>query len=320
MTRAGLFVFLPLAAWSACTAAPQDNTGVGDEPPPVTMPGRDAGMAAAPRDMTQVNTGMVDPPRVVPPQGSTYWMALPIHGEGPAGGIVLIDAPTGSQVPANVSSNGQFCADVQLQPDALNEITLRAVDEFGNVSSDVKIHVQQSGRPPAQMQAQPATNAAIGGIPYGSLIAIWFDGDNTQVSSLNDGDVKTVYAGRGAVSSSPDYVQIQLVGRSKLSRLKITMPSTCLSAKYTVLLTNRDAPPTPSATDSAWSKLPSVTASTGADELTFSPRDTTGVALMFDDWGCGSVWPKHAIAEIEAWTAADMAPPPLVAPTCNGGG
>ena len=42
------------------------------------------------------------------------------------------------------------------------------------------------------------------------------------------------------------------------------------------------------------------------------------VALIFESYDCGTLWGKHTVDEIEAWTVADVPPPPRVAPSCSG--
>jgi hypothetical protein len=319
MTLRRWLVLVSISMLPACVATSTDPNS-GNSPAPPMM--RDGGVArpgpggGVPSDMGMANPGMVQPPRLGPMPSTTYWPSLPLHGQGPPGGTVLIDGASGTQQPVDVSQSGQFCADVKLAADSANQLSVRAVDTFGNVSDPVMVMVQQSGTPPESPAAQPSVNASLGGSASANLDCLSCD----PTVAMIDGDLSTSYTARRALVET-SWVEVQLVNRSNIDHIHVVSPASCPLSAYTVLVSNKDAPSAPSKTDSAnWQVVKAITGSKGEDTIGFQPMPLTTVAVIFDVSSCGTVWYSDSISEIEAYTVADMPPPPLTAPTCNGGG
>jgi hypothetical protein len=295
---------------AACTASQPID--------PSAYPSLDGGDPRLPAPDAGENGDLAPPPLRAPILGpvppSTQFATVPIQGCGPIGGTVIVDSPAGGSQILTVSPRGDFCVDVPLTQNQLNAITARGVDKNGVVGPSAARDVQQLGalQPPPPTMA--ARNISIGGAGSSDL---WFtDGD---LSAMIDGDVNTSYSGRGDAFAG-DYVWVQLHERSHIDHIRVRSPMSCIAKSYTLLASDQPTPATPSTSSPDWTAVPNgkIATGTGDDVIGFPALDAYHVALIFDGTDCGSVWGKHSISELEAWTVADVPPPPMVAPTCSG--
>lgn len=318
------FLFLALLSTStvACIAEEPMN-GEGDPAGP------DAGM---PDQMPEEDEGVPLSFAGLPPQ--TYWDSVPVHGQGPANGSVIVEGSDGT-VAIELGGDGSFCLDVPLVKGQLNTLSLMAIDQDGERSDAQVADVLQEGQPPSPGQATPAANIALGGLPIAATTVSVEEG---SFAALTDGNLAT-----GALISdalwSYDWMTVQLPISDGVEKLRIYSDVNCPMEEYLVhtaaaVTTDMPAPGTENLSTAPWtfrghhgSAAGNVnssncsTASFACQEYSFESSVVGVVGIRFQSDDCQSFFGvgKHRVHEIQAWTPTGIAPPAIVAPSCQGG-
>jgi hypothetical protein len=268
-------------------------------------------------DAGPIDNGQVTPPMLGPIPASTYWPTVLVHGRGPGGGSILIQSSAAGAQTVSVPACGNFCAEVPLLSEAVNQLEMRAMDRFGNVSDPIDATVRQHGTPPNPPTTNDSYDSALGGSATTNMHG------SDDPASMIDGSMTTTYTG-WVWFRSGTWAWVQLGARSTLARLHIRSPSDCPAKDFTAYISDRDAPGEPEDTNMNWTAVAHVSSSNGDDTLPVSRLTAKHVALLFTgDGSCLTWWPPGAsdleITEIEAWTDQSQAQPPQDPPHCGDG-
>ncbi len=301
---------------------------------PTALPGGDArnndsqdmGRPKSP-DLLTPEDDKLEPPTFDALAKTTNYLSVPVHGLSKPGASVIIQGTANGDISADVASDGRFCADIKLAANRANVLTVFADDNHGKQSASIQITITQSGTPPQQQTSgAPSQNAAIGGSASGDRL--YFERD--EPSAMIDNTSSTSYGGRNTWG---DYsiATVQLASRSKITKVKITAPADCpFTAPFKLYMSNQDAPSNPRVATMSWIEVP-IAQSESTTIVNFTnPVIATHFSVVWDkpfnasgpsEVNCGSwaLGPFYAIAELEAWTAQGLPPPPASAPSCSGG-
>ena len=94
--------------------------------------------------------------------------------------------------------------------------------------------------------------------------------------------------------------------------------------KFDVMFSDADAPGNPESDNGNWTftEVDNSQNTWAATELTYDPFVTKHMAVRFVSGDCAHWYGRgqHMLAEMQAWTQADVPPPPPSAPSCSSGG
>jgi hypothetical protein len=291
-----------------------------------TVPDKALPDFSTPPDMAP--PGPVPPPVIGGLAQTSMYNTYPLSGQATPGYTVLISGTAVGEVSAEVDPTGKFCALVQLTPNALTTMSLVAVNPEGSMSTAVTFSVTQSGSPPQQGNPTPSVNAALDGT--GSATFSWSSGDE---SLMHDGDPNTFAQGGQSDFSESDSISLQLPQTSVIKQLNIRAPSSCaLTAPFTLYISDQAPSSSAGPGVEGWTQVSPAPMATDSSDTEWSvtfetPPSIQTIAIYFqrsflvngNQVNCGGDFEGaiYAISEIEAWTVAGTAPPPVGAPSCG---
>lgn len=312
---------------TACTAEEPDSGGGR-----VLAP--DAGMPEAPPDEELGVHFQVDG---LPPQ--TYWDTVPVFGQGPANGTVIIEGNV-ETISVELSSDGSFCTDVRLESGALNALEMVAIDEFGERSDTQSFDVSQSGEPPEAGEPVAARNVLLGGLPtpdstiiesVGSFSAMTDNNMNTSVTLRND-------------TWDKDWFVLRVPAADGVESIKVTSSRECGNTNWGTGIGDYGIYTAPAVVpnmgrpgegaDSPWTQrghyeadgtsvnvTDCSTTEYSCQEFQFDAAVSGAIGIDFLGNSCSNFWEVgiHKVHQIEAWSPEGVAPPSIKAPSCAGG-
>ncbi len=268
---------------------------------------------------------------------TTYWDTVPLFGHGPVNGTVLVEGPLDT-VSAELGIDGSFCIDIPLEKGATNNLRVIAIDEDGERSEPVFLDISQAGEPPEPGDPVPARNVALGGLPVQGSIAE----EQGTYPAMTDGNRATGVMLQNNIFSS-DWVILRIPTPDGVEQIRIYGDSECLIGDYLVhtapsVQEDMPEPGNMNMDMNPWTFRGRFGSDNNAVEMDFNVTDcsengqpcqeynfdsaiTGAIGIRFIDNGCGNFAPEeHTINEIEAWTPEGVAPPKVVAPSCQSGG
>lgn len=277
------------------------------------------------------------------PKAQTPYSTTPLLGKGPKNGSILIEGPKGS-VPAEVASDGTFCANVPLRPGE-NTLTVQAINEIGKRSETKTLTILQSGEPPKPGEAQPSDNAGVGAL----VVAGSMEEEEGMVASLADGKLNTSVLYQNAVWDD-DWFTLRLAAKASVEKIRIYSNKECNLRGYYVHTATSAVPDMAEpgleakdsgpwtfrgqyAVDGLFNEVVTVnvtdcsTADLSCQEIgffksdgsTYAPEAIGAIGIQIYKDGCLSPYSglgQHQIHEIEAWTPEGIAPPAPPVPSC----
>jgi hypothetical protein len=318
-----LLLALAASAVGGCMAEEPTTTQKG------TVPDKALPDFSTPPDMAPA--GPVAPPVIGGLAQTSMYNTYPLSGQATPGYTVLISGTAVGEVSAEVDPTGKFCALVQLTPNALTTMSLVAVNPEGTMSTAVSFSVTQSGSPPQQGNPNPSVNAALDGM--GTSSVSFADGDE---SLMHDGDPTSYADMRWSGWSSSDWIQLTLPSPQLIKQIQIMATSACpLTAPFSMFISDSTPSASPGPGVEGWTLATPAPMAMDATDVQWNasfatPPTVQSIAIYWDHgWAptgteenCGSSFillgPLYAISEIQAWTVAGTAPPPVGAPSCGG--
>ena len=310
-----LFSLLSLAV--GCTAGPPDPLHQ------VAMDGGTTQTTANP-DMTP-DPNVVNVPVIDPVGQTTVYKTAPIHGVSDPNSTVLVESMDGQVSSVDVDQSGRFCIDLPLQSDKMNKFQIAAINSSGTESATVPLAIRQQGTPEQAPTAPQPVNMAPGGDAQAYRIGI----TAVDPALTIDGDRGTWGEGhwfRGfTFADGAPLVVVKLANVSRINKIVAVAPSDCaFGAELSLYFSPLDAPSPPDVKPSDWVKVPTTRS---GDSFTatskFSSTIATHIAAMWT-WpaatnNCGWDGLSFGIAELQAWTVPNQAPPPPAIPSCTSG-
>ena len=270
----------------------------------------------------------------------TKWGAVPITGTVTPGATVIYDSPaSGERVVPNVTTEGTFCVNVDLEIDKLNQISFWAIS--GNERSNlVQPTVIQTGVPPelptrSFIDSENLAAGAVAEFPTGN-----YELGEGQIENLTDGNKDsfveiTENSIRITSGSLANQYHVRLNdGGGFLQTVGVTRPQHC-SPWFRVFQSGAANPNwlVNSANGiretSQWEELEQF--DVDGRTVLFRPAELRPFTRWLAIWSSSSDtdcngswnWPYHPIAEVEAYAfpqlESDSEGPAEVAPTCENG-
>lgn len=309
------------------------SLGVGcttSAPTPVTgLPGADGG--------TTTPTGgpdMMPDPSVVgipvldPVGQTTVYDTVPIHGVADPNTTVLVETMDHQTTSVDVDASGRFCIDLPLQHDKTNKFQIAALNKEGTESDIVPLSVRQSGTPAQAPTAPSPVNMAQGGDAQSYRIgAGLFSVDPALAVDGSSGTALEGYWYDPWRHTARDpIVVVKLASASRVNKIRGIAPTDCLfESPLQLYYSSLDAPSPPDVKISDWVAVNSVRDSAKQSVVAnFNSAIVTHVAAVWNDHttrNCGSLLTGayYGIAELQAWSVPNQAPPPPAIPSCTSG-
>lgn len=320
MRRLSIYLSLSsvLALAVGCTVAPPDTlsnipTDGGTTQPPTQQP-----------DMTP-DPNVVDVPVLDPVGQTSVYDTVPIHGVSDPNTTVLVETMDGQVTSVDVDQSGRFCIDLPLQSDKTNKFQIAAINSSGTESATVPLAVRQQGTPAQAPTAPQPVNMAIGGNAQSYRIGL----TTVDPSLAIDGDRSTWTEGhwfRGfTFADGAPLMVAKLQNVSRINKIVAVAPTDCaFGAELTLYFSSLDAPSPPDVKASDWVKVPTNrSGDTFTATSSFNSAIATHIAAMWT-WpaatgNCGWDGLSFGIAELQAWSVPNQAPPPPAIPSCTSG-
>jgi hypothetical protein len=244
----------------------------------------------------------------------------PLRGAAPGAASLAISVG-GAFFVGNVSTNGTFCVEVELQPNVPNTLQLIPRDSRGCPGRPLSATITHKTLPNQDAGVSPTleNRALNGGIQSNQ------DVDKGSLPQLNDG-IET----NGATLSMWDplndnvtWIRIDL-GRSYLvSRVRIVWGNTAIAdesyaTKYAIALTDDENVKDPE--QAGWTvPVQDSMAKPETQEVHFKPvRARTAALMLYEDGGTSYFGVEtFSIAEIEVYGQDPNASPPILPDSCN---
>ncbi len=285
-------------------------------------------------DASPVDPGMVAPPVLDGIDTTTVYSTVPVHGVASPHSSVLFESDDGTTVTVDVASTGRFCVDAPLVDGEDNRFHVSTIDKWGNQSTKVDFSVTQNGQPQQQQASTESQNAALGGIAKANYLGFTsiLDGNHTELDTI-DGNLSTSYTGSSSgeiwhiFSSTPDpSIVVKLAAESHINKITAYAPGACKFVKPMELwYTDSGAPSPPNIDPTGWSKAQSKVSTDAMSATATLNATVTHVAVLWPGGednlqlgNCGTIQPVYGLAELQAWTVANVAPPAPRAPSCGG--
>jgi hypothetical protein len=239
------------------------------------------------------------------PGVTTYWGSVPLTGQGPSNGTLLVEANDGNVQSVPLGGDGSFCVDVSLTKGSVNTITIEAISAMGKYSAPHTVQVRQEGEPPEQGgEGTPQ-------ISYKNIArnATNFLGTVSTIDGsfyyLGDGSTSAFVTikNNGNLLSGADNLYFKLSDTARVKELRFLSTTDCVLQKFTVYLSDNNSDPG-SVGGSAWTQVADVT--NGSSDYKVTPSstgDARWLGIDFNSRDCGPAIgaAHHKLIEIEAW-------------------
>lgn len=265
---------------------------------------------------------------------TTSQLKHPFRGVALNATQIIAHSGAGNSKPALVGADGKFCIEVELIPDAPNQIIFTPISSegcFGNTTQTTITHktkVNDAGGGSTAPQ-----NLALGSVIRSGIEDSDEPPEQGQLLSLIDGDVKTwanfeMYDFDASSTGTCDKAYWLLFDLGKtytVTQVKAYWGSlatedienyypTC----YDVVLSSKMTPDYPDVTNPDWAIAKQITDGTAdPQDISFSPASARWVAiLMMENAGTG-IYENFNVAEIEIWGVDPDVVPPDPVDTCQ---
>jgi hypothetical protein len=286
--------------------------------------------AAMPDDTPRggVDAGVEDPAlptlRVNSPGVSTYWDSVPLTGQGPSNGTLIVESGNGQVTSKELGSDGSFCIDISLIKGTVNTITVRGISAFGDYSLPEVLEIRQEGEPPDNGNGggTTITYANVGRNAsnfLGTVSAI--DGSNFYM--LSDGNHSAFVTIKNAATSG-DKLYFKLSDYANVKEIRFLGTADCYLEKFRVFLSDNIADPG-DVYGASWTQVADVSNGTSDYKVTTSGSNMARwLGIDFRSRDCGpAIGPaEHQLYEIEAWAEVSEEDPGeggTGAPSCASG-
>ena len=258
----------------------------------------------------------------------TPYALQPFRGQCPGAAWVSARVGTSTANPTRVSSNGSFCIEVQLIPDAPNVVQFQCLDKNGCGSAELSASILHKSKVSADAGISQMTNLAKGQTVTVNASAISIKSGTANL--ITDGNVQTSVKVEfwdpelSTTCNKCAWFKIDLGKTYTISKLRVKWGPSAGSSYgvcYNMILSNITSPTGPDcATNSDWKTV--VQESTGIanpKEHIISPVQARHAALLVYEDGGGDIlgYEKFDIAEFEVWGQDPNATPPPPANRCK---
>ncbi|PIE19095.1 MAG: hypothetical protein CSA65_03385 [Proteobacteria bacterium] len=252
----------------------------------------------------------------------------PLRGSAPGAAQILATTALGTSKPSPVDASGRFCIEVELLPDAPNQVVLTAMTSNSCFSPPTSHSITH--RSPAQTDAGGSTapqNLALasvitsGSTPKIGSIAALADGDVNSWTQFEmwDPEIKEDCTNRH-VWVRFDFGKAYTITRFKLRWGPLATSEKTYAKCVTLLVSAQTSPVDPDPSSPDWIVAKRLTdGNEKAQDLTINPESARWAAILLHENGGNSVlgYETFDVAELEVWGQDPNVVPPPPADTCD---
>lgn len=258
----------------------------------------------------------------------TAQLRQPLRGRAPGAHMLIAKGAMGLSSPVQVGDNGSFCIEVDLMPDAPNQITLTPYDINGCEGIPIRTNLTHKSAPKQTNTGQTGVH----NVAHGQPISASTNAKTGSVSLLNDGDPKSwaqfemfdPELGKDC-SNRHVWIRVDLGKVYTVSKAKLRWGPLAASDKYyascfVVLLSTKHSPVDPDPRHQDWVVAYQATDAGAEDQsISFNPQAARWAAVLLSenattDW---MQYEKFAVGEIEIHGQDPNVVPTPPADTCQ---
>ena len=264
----------------------------------------------------------------------TTQLRQPLRGVAPGAKQVVAPSGLGNTAPVRVGSDGRFCIEVDLIPDAANSIILTPISKNGCFGQTTKVNVTHKASPtqdaggstaPQNLALAAVVTAGVTGskdplTPEKGSVASVADGDDKSRAQFKIWDPEVTSTCDKAVWIRFDFGKAYTVTRFKLRWGPLATNDKTYAKCYTLLVSSKASPVDPDPASGDWIV---ANQTTGADnkvqDISINPESARWAAVLVHENGGTNVlgWETFDIADIEVWGQDPNVVPPPPPDTCD---
>lgn len=265
----------------------------------------------------------VSPPKVDPYPNPTGYAIQPFRGVAP--GAYQITARVGSSTfkPVLVGSDGRFCIEAQLIPDAVNTVTLTPWDRNTCPGFDTTVTLTHQSQSKSDAGVTTVQNVA----RNQPVTTEWAPESGTADYAV-DGDPKSVLEMSfwdwdwGGTCDKSVWVRVDLGKVYTVTKIKVLWPPQVedLYARcYTVIVSPKSSPVDPDPQQiQDWETVKEESNGTSQDQvILISPTAVRWVALLMYENASTGIYETFKLGELEVWGQDPNVVPPPPPDRCN---
>lgn len=284
-------------------------------------------------------TGCPNPPTLPAPTldafpATTTQLRQPFRGVAPGATQVVAQGGLGNTAPVSVGSDGRFCIEVELIPDAANSIVLTPISKNGCFGLTNKISITHKSSPtqdaggstaPQNLARAAVVTAGVTGssdplVPKKGSVASVADGDDKSWAQFEFWDPEASSTCDKAAWIRFDFGKAYTITRFKLRWGPLATNDKTYAKCYTLLLSAKASPTNPDPASGDWIV---ANTTTGADDkvqdITINPESARWAAVLVHENGGTNLFGYETfdIADIEVWGQDPNVVPPPPPDTCD---
>jgi len=269
------------------------------------------------------NATKLPAPKLDPFPNPTAYASQPFRGV--AAGADKLIARVGSMTfaPVTVGSDGRFCVEAQLIPDAINTVVFTPLDKNGCPGIETSATVTHRTTASADAGVTTLQNVA-----RGQPVSAGETPDEGELSYIVDGDAKSTVTlsfwdwDWGGTCDKSVWVRVDLGKVYNVTKVKLIWPpqvgsdyATC----YDVLLSSKTAPVDPDpAQIQDWESVKEESNGTDQDQvILINPTPARWAALLLYENASSGITETFKVGELEVWGQDPNAVPPPPPDSCD---
>lgn len=324
-----LSALLVASGVASCTADPAKSIYFDTiKPPKDLFPPRPDGPVNCPNPPT------LPAPVLDPYPSQTTQLRQPFRGVAPGATQVVAQGGLGNTAPVSVGSDGRFCIEVELIPDAANSIILTPISKSSCFGQTTKVSVTHKSSPtqdaggstaPQNLALAAVVTAGVTGstdalTPKKGSVASVADGDDKSWAQFEMWDPEVSSTCDKAVWIRFDFGKAYTITRFKLRWGPLAVNDKTYAKCYTLLLSAKASPGDPDPASGDWIVAHQATnADDKVQDVTINPESARWAAVLVHENGGTNVlgYETFDIADIEIWGQDPNVVPPPPPDTCD---
>jgi hypothetical protein len=257
---------------------------------------------------------------------TTTQLRQPLRGSAPGAMQLIATTSTGTSKPAKVDASGRFCIEVELLPDAPNQVVLTAMSANSCFSPPTNLQITHrsapqpdAGGPTTPQNLAVAAVVTSGSTPKTGSVSALADGDPTSWAQFEMWDLEvSENCANGHVWVRFDFGKAYTISRFKLRWGPLAASEKNYGKCMTLLLSAKASPVDPDPKSPDWIVAKQITdGDDKTQDLTINPQSARWGAVLLHENGGSSVYETFDVAEIEIWGQDPNAVPPPPPDTCD---
>ena len=273
--------------------------------------------------------GCPDPPQLMAPvldpfPSQTTQQKQPLRGKAPGAAYIVATTGSGTSAPASVSSDGSFCIEVELIPDAANQVILTPRSANGCLGNTKRISITHktgtkvdAGAGATPENLAPTAVFSSGETPKTGSLTSLVDNDAQSWAQFSMWDPEVSEKCDRFIWFRLDFGKAYTISKFKLRWGPLAQTNNSYGKCFTLLLSTKASPADPDPNNvNDWVIAKQIKdGDATAQEVTISPESARWAAVLLHEDGGGDIlgYETFDVAEIEVWGQdPNIVPPPPV--------